>query len=247
MDRHPAILVVDDHMDLLENIAMALESEGYQVQRAQDGMAALEVLEAGPVDLILADIAMPRMNGYQLYSRVRENNAWVNIPFLLLTARALDSDIRYGKEMGVDDYLTKPIQREDLLAVVRGKLKRSNELLSANYPIREDMQDPAASYKVGSLEINPEGHEAWYEGRRLSLSAREFCLLEALSRRPGKVISVKDLVKITHNYETDHIEAGNLLRPLIRSIRRKLGFEVGDLGCIENIRGVGYRLNAPGE
>ena len=245
MEKLPAILVVDDHLDLLENIAMALESEGYQVQRAQDGMAALEVLDTQPVDLILADIAMPRMNGYQLYDRVRENDAWVNIPFLLLTARALDSDIRYGKEMGVDDYLTKPIQREDLLAVVRGKLKRSSQLRSASLAANGDSNSGADSYQIGELGIYPEQHEAWFEGRRLVLSAREFCLLEALARRAGKVISIQDLVKITHQYETDHIEAGNLLRPLIRSIRRKMGYGVGDLGCIENIRGIGYRLNPP--
>ena len=242
MEDDTAILVVDDHEDLLDNIALALEAEGYQVHRAPDGIQALTVLENEPIRLILADIAMPKMNGYQLYERVRENDEWVNVPFVLLTARAMDSDIRYGKEMGVDDYLTKPIQRDDLLAAVRGKLKRSSQIQTAARKSGDDSIEMGSTIRIGELEISSDRHEAWYQGRRLSLSAREFCLLEALARKGGKVMSVQELVKITHEYETDHIEAGNLLRPLIRSLRRKLGYKVGDLGCIENIRGVGYRF-----
>ena len=124
MDKTGAtILVVDDQPDLLENISLTLESAGHQVLTAGDGVEALAVLQSQPVDLILADIAMPRMNGYQLYERVRENVQWVAIPFLFLTARAMDSDIRYGKELGSDDYLIKPIQPEDLLAAVQGRLR----------------------------------------------------------------------------------------------------------------------------
>ncbi len=106
-----AILTVDDQQELLDSIALTLRAAGYTVLAVSDGFDALEVLAfAQRVDLILADIAMRRMNGYQFYQQVRENRAWVAIPFLFLTARAMDSDIRYGKELGVDDYLTKPIQ-----------------------------------------------------------------------------------------------------------------------------------------
>jgi DNA-binding response OmpR family regulator len=238
----PNILVVDDNADLLDNIALALESEDFRIFKAEDGVQALEILESNPVDLILADIAMPRMNGYQLHERVRQNPTWVMIPFVLLTARALDSDVRFGKEMGVDDYLIKPIQRDDLLAAVRGKLRRSTQLRNAGVPSNGTSNADPSPRKVGELEINSESHEAFFRGYRLALSAREFTLLDTLASKPGKVMSVQELIKITHNYETDHIEAGNLLRPLIRSLRRKLGYDVGDLGCIENIRGVGYRL-----
>ena len=129
-----SILVVDDQPVLLENIRLALESTGNRVWTAEDGIEALAILRKERMDLILADIAMPRMNGYQLYERVRGNPRWVTIPFIFLTARALDSDIRYGKEMGVDDYLTKPIQPEDLLAAVHGKLRRARQLARA--PLR---------------------------------------------------------------------------------------------------------------
>ena len=123
-----SILIVDDQPEIVDNVALILDAEGYQALTANDGIEALHVLERQPVDLILADIAMPRLNGYQLYERVRQNPDWIAIPFMFLTARTLDSDIRYGKELGVDDYLTKPIQPEDLLSAVQGKLRRAQQL-----------------------------------------------------------------------------------------------------------------------
>jgi CheY-like chemotaxis protein len=105
-----SILIVDDQLTLRDNVKQLLEETGYRALTASDGVEALAVLQSQPVDLILADIAMPRMNGYQLYERARENPQWVKIPFIFLTARTLDSDIRYGKQLGVDDYLVKPFQ-----------------------------------------------------------------------------------------------------------------------------------------
>jgi CheY-like chemotaxis protein len=123
-----SILVVDDQPTLLESVEFTLQATGYSVLTAKDGVEALTMLQSQTVDLILADIVMPRLNGYQLYERVRQNPRWVAIPFMFLTGQKLDSDIRYGKELGVDDYLTKPIQPEDLLAAVQGKLRRARQL-----------------------------------------------------------------------------------------------------------------------
>ena len=131
MKTNISILVVDDEPNFLDNIRLALEAEGYRVLSAGNGVEALAVLHSQPVNLILSDIAMPDMNGYQLYERVRERPQWLTIPFVFLTARKLDSDIRYGKELGVDGYLTKPIRAADLLAVVRGKLRRAQQLVQS--------------------------------------------------------------------------------------------------------------------
>ena len=131
METNVSILVVDDEPNFLDNIRLALEAEGYRVLSAGNGVEALAVLHSQPVNLILADIAMPDMNGYQLHERVRERPQWLTIPFVFLTARKLDSDIRYGKELGVDGYLTKPIRAADLLAVVRGKLRRAQQLVQS--------------------------------------------------------------------------------------------------------------------
>lgn len=236
-----SILVVDDQPGLLANIRLALEAAGYQVLTASDGLEALELMRSQPVSLILADIAMPRLNGYQLFERVQENPAWVTIPFIFLTARAMDSDIRYGKQLGVDDYLTKPIEPEDLLAVVEGKLRRAERQTAAGEtPRQRGSQDNILI--AGRLRIDVRQHRAWVGEDEIDLSSREFALLTYLAQRPNEVISPQDLVRVTHNLETDLIDAGALIRPLILSVRRKLGELSGETSYIENVRSVGYRL-----
>lgn len=248
METATTILVVDDHPDLLENLQLTLSAGGYYVLAAADGAEALDILETHSIDLILADIAMPRINGYQLYDRVRENSEWVLIPFIFLTARTLDSDIRYGKELGVDDYLTKPIQPEDLLAAVQGKLRRAQQIAQreGHHPTAQPSTSPPPTIiQVGQLEIDSGQHRVRFRGEKIRLSAREFVLLEYLARQANQLASPQELIEVTHGLETDPVQAGILLRPLVRSLRRKLGYPVGETGCLENVRGVGYRLIAP--
>lgn len=245
MKTDTSILVVDDNLHLLEGIRLILEAEGYRVLTALDGVEALAVLQSEPVDLILADIAMPRMNGYQLYERVCKNPQWVAIPFVFLTARAMDSDIRYGKELGADDYLTKPFEPQDVLAVVRGRLRRSQQLAEQSARLAPPAALGARTLIVGKLRLDPGQYRVWLDKEPIRLSAREFTLLEYLARRERQVVSPQELIQATHGLDTDHVEAGALLRPLIRSLRRKLGYPVGETGCIENVRGVGYRLVPP--
>lgn len=131
MPFQPSILLVDDHPDFLYNLSLPLEIAGYRTLTANNGSEALDILSAQHVDLILSDIVMPDMDGYELFRHVRENSAWVHTPFLFLTGCLLDSEIRYGKELGVDDYLIKPIKSDHLLSVVRGKLRRRQQLYSS--------------------------------------------------------------------------------------------------------------------
>lgn len=240
-----SILVVDDEPDLLDNISLALEAESYQVLTANTGIEALKVLQSRPVDLILADIAMPDMNGYQLYERARQNPEWVTIPFMFLTARTMDSDIRYGKELGVDDYLTKPIHAGDLLATIRGKLRRARQLAEAEAQRKPSAMAGDCFLSLERLRIDPTQHRAWLDEQELKLSAKEFVLLEYLARQGGRVLSPQELVKVTHGLDSDCVEAGTLIRPLILSLRRKLGLSAGEAGSIVNVRGVGYRLVVP--
>ncbi len=238
------ILVVDDQPNLREYVRHVLKLAGYQVLTARHGVEALNVLESQPVDLILADIAMPRMNGYQLHERVMANPQWVMIPFVFLTARAQDSDIRYAKELGVDDYLTKPFNREDLLSIVRGKLRRARRMAQLA-PVPQ-LALNSSVLSVGRLRIDRDQIRVSLNGELIKLSAREFRLLECLALQAESVVSLSELIQTTHCMETDDVEAGGLLRPLIRSLRRKLGYRAGDMGCIQNVRGVGYRLIPPG-
>jgi DNA-binding response OmpR family regulator len=243
------ILVVDDEPSIREVLEKALSAEGYRVLMACDGLEALAVLESEPVDLIVADIAMPRMNGYQLHRSVVEDPQWVTIPFLYLTAHSLDSEIRHGKELGVDDYLTKPFDIEDLRAAVRGRLRRSRQLsrqlaaLSSQRQLRASAETEILC--VGQLRIDPRQHGVWLDGTQIRLSNREFLLLNCLASRAGEVVSLEELVQVTHDLNVDRTEASGLLRPLIRSLRRKLGYPAGELGCIETVRGVGYQLAVP--
>lgn len=236
------VLVVDDQPDILENIAAVLEAAGHRALMARDGLEALALLQKESVDLILADIAMPRMNGYELYERARADPRWVAIPFVFLTARTLDSDIRYGKKLGVDDYVTKPFHLEDLMAVVNGKLRRARQLRQALAPSASKPGEQV--YRVGRLQMDVAQHQVQWDGRPVRLSAREWALLERLARQPGKVIPPQELIRVTHSLDTNVVEAGALVRPLIRSLRRKLGYAAGEMGCIEAVRGVGYRLIA---
>ena len=240
-----SILVVDDELTLLNCLKLVLERAGYRVWTARDGIEALAMLKSQPVDLILADIAMPHMNGYQLYECVVENPQWVTIPFLFLTARAQDSDIRYGKELGVDDYLTKPIRLEDLLAAVRGKLRRVQQLarLSAQRTVGPSWGPDGLA--LGRLRIDPGQYRVWLDGESIKLSAREFRLLECLARQTNRVVPLQELIQVTHGLEADCVEAGTLLRPLVRSLRRKLGYSAGDMGCVQNVRSIGYHLIPP--
>ena len=157
----------------------------------------------------------------------------------------MDSDVRYGKELGVDDYLTKPIQPEDLLAAISGRLRRARQLAQMTPQAATPAPDGPPALQLGSLRIDPGQHRVWLADDEVSLSAREFILLERLAESFTQVISPQALVRATHELETDAVEAGSLIRPLIRSLRRKLGYAVGDASCIENVRGVGYRLVAP--
>ncbi len=240
------ILIVDDDKTLVTGLMLTLQAEGYDVLTAGNGLEALEVLAQSHVDLIIADVAMPKMNGYQLLERVRQNPEWVAIPFLLLTGRAMDSDVRYGKELGVDDYLTKPIDPEDLLASVRGKLLRARILLET--VVSQPHQPQSHLLEYGPIRLDPDAFQVWIDDQPVSLSLREFRLLYALMREPHRVHEHVELVKETHEYHTDYIQAGNLLRPLMRSLRNKLS-EVAhrSVDLIVTVRGVGYRLKSEEE
>lgn len=117
------ILVVEDHPSLLLGIRDILDTEGFTVLTASDGIQALEVMEEVRPDLILADILMPRMNGYTLYETVHARPEWESIPFIFLTAKAEKEDIQRGRELGVEDYITKPFDPDDLIDAVRLKLE----------------------------------------------------------------------------------------------------------------------------
>ena len=243
MEMSACILVVEDEPNVREYICRILEKAGYTALVADNGHAALHALSKETVDLIVSDIAMPQMNGYQLHESINANPAWVHIPFIFLTARALDSDIRYGKGLGVDDYVIKPFQPQDLLVAVRGRLVRARQIAqAAQQLVRPPDTAERTVLSRGQLHIDLAQHRVCVGGKPVKLSAREFKLLVRLVEQENEVIPLEELVRATHGLDTDRTDAGALLRPLVRSLRRKLGYEAGQMGCIENMRGVGYQF-----
>lgn len=135
----PLVLVVEDNADLLFNIQLILEDNDYQVITAKNGKEALQNLsDINQIpEVIISDIMMPEMNGYDFFVGVSDNPLWNRIPFIFLTALDTPDDIRFGKMLGVDDYLTKPFKKEDLLAIIRGKISRSRKQESLNKKVEE--------------------------------------------------------------------------------------------------------------
>ena len=147
MNQSAKILVVDDEPVIKDSIAEILRIHGYQVLTASNGIEGLEVIRQEIPELIISDIMMPEMNGYQFYQRVRSNPEYLWIPFIFLSAKREGEDIRFGKELGVEDYLKKPIDAEDLLAAVIGCLKRFHQLDESR---QEEAQKHSAD-KVGEI------------------------------------------------------------------------------------------------
>jgi DNA-binding response OmpR family regulator len=240
------ILAVDDDSEFLSAVKGILETAGYEVTTASNGSEALQLITADPPDLIVCDVAMPGINGYQLFKEVMQDDQLATLPFIFLSGRNLDSDIRYGKELGADDYLLKPVEGEDLLASVRGKLRRSRQRaeIAANPSPPAAPADPG-SLRFGPLRLNLSQYQAWMNDEPVKLSSREFRLLAYLATHPHEIFSSQELVLVTHELDTTVRDSSSLLRPLVRSIRRKLGYNTGNMGCIKNIRGIGYRFVPP--
>jgi DNA-binding response OmpR family regulator len=183
---------------------------------------------------------MPDMNGYQFYLRVRQNPAWLHIPFLFLTAKGQSEDIRYAKEMGIDDYLTKPIEAEDLVAAVRGKLHRFTQLRQAEGV--ESDQRPGGQYQADRLLINLDSMQVMVEGQEVKLSSTEFAILQRLILADGAAVDYEDLLGYDDDQPLGDKDAAQLLRYHIRNLRRKLEEAGVSADLITNIRSVGYRL-----
>jgi DNA-binding response OmpR family regulator len=245
MEAASTVLVVDDDPVTLGYVVRVLRGSGLDTLTARDGTEALCVLESEHVDLIITDVMMPHMNGYQLHSRLLEKPEWVMIPVVFLTVRSMDSDVRYAKEMGVDAYLTKPVDPDDLRATVRGRLLRARKQQEARRRRNSGPAHRNGDWSVGPLRINPQQYRVWLDEEPVRLSLTEFKLLACLARRSPQAVPLEELVRSTHGLETDYQEASSLIRPMIRSVRRKLGYPAGDMGCIASVRGVGYQLVAP--
>jgi DNA-binding response OmpR family regulator len=223
------ILIVEDEVKIAEAIASVLRSRGDAVDVVGDGNEALEWADGDRYDIIVLDLNLPGRDGLGVCSELRARESRAQI--LMLTARDDVRDRVAGLDQGADDYLTKPFAMTELLARIRALRRRQ-------------VVQPSPVIRVGQLSIDPASLTVWMGDRVVSLTAREFALLEVLARHAGQVLSHDQLIEAV--WGADFTSESNLLEVYVRSLRRKLGEEMRS-GCIETVRGAGYRVRATGE
>ena len=220
------ILVVDDERLLVKGIKFNLENEGYQVECAYDGAAAVELARSGGFDLIILDLMMPEIDGLEACMRIRE---FSNIPIIMLTARSEDTDKIIGFECGADDYITKPFNLLELKARIRAMLRRASGGAQGR---------PASRITIGELTLDTEQRVAVREGETVELTAKEYDLIELLMKNPRRVYSRENLMNVVwgYSYTGDY----RTVDVHIRRLREKLEKTPADPEYILTKWGVGY-------
>ena len=220
------ILVVDDTKNMQAMLRDFLETQDFAVVAASDGVEAFNVLRNGPVDLILLDIMMPNMDGFQFITQLKRGS---NIPVIMVTARQQESDIVRGFELGADDYVVKPFRFRELLMRMRAVLRRSATA-------SEEPEDLV----VGRLTLSRVAHKVFKDGQPIDFTPLEFFVLETLMRSPGQVVRRADLsIRLIENGFSGS-EA--TLKIHVRNIRLKLGDDLNQPVYIETVFGIGYRF-----
>jgi DNA-binding response OmpR family regulator len=218
------VLVVEDDEEIAQVLQRSLRMEGYEVKLAGDGVRGLEEAHAFLPDLIVLDLGLPRLDGVDVAKRLREDGD--EVPILMLTARdALESRVE-GLDVGADDYLVKPFERQELLARMRALLRRR--------PPRG-----MAPLRVADLMLNPDTHEVSRGDRKIELTQREFELLEYLMRNERLVISRQKLLDEVWGY--DPFSITNTIEVFVSNLRRKLEAG-GEPRLLHTLRGAGYVL-----
>ena len=222
------LLLVEDDKKIATSLKRGLEADGYTVEVAFDGADGLWMATEGIYDLIVLDILLPSINGYQVCARIREQGDWT--PILMLTAKDGDLDEAEALDTGADDYLVKPFSFPVLVARIRALLRRTTG------------RSPAP-VEAGDLRIDPGERRAWRGDEEVSLTTRQFDVLEFLIRRSGQVLSKDDILAGVWDHDFDGDP--NIVEVYVRRLRRAID-EPFDRHAIKTIRGAGYRLEPSG-
>lgn len=222
------ILLVEDEKDLASIVKQGLEEEGYVVDVANDGEEGLYMAENFPADAVILDIMLPVVDGLTVLSTMRRKG--IATPVILLTARDALLDKIKGLDTGADDYLTKPFVFEELLARVRSLLRRKATVKEA-------------VIRIADLEINTASHEVKRGGKAVTLSAKEYALLEYLAYRKGSVVTRSEIVE--HIYHEDTEMDSNVVDVYINYLRNKIDKDFKPK-LIHTVRGAGYMLKEEG-
>ena len=227
------VLLVDDDPKIRDLLRLYVEREGHRALFAADGESALDTALRNPPDLIVLDVMLPGLDGFEVSRRIRDVS---DVPILLLTARSGEGDKVIGLDMGADDYVVKPFSPRELMARVRALLRRRK--------LDADQDEPILV--SGTLEVDPNSVEARLDGEDLDLTPFEFRILRGLMRRPGRVFSRDDLIDAIHGDDDPGIIDRTIDVHLGR-LRRKLGDDPAQPRFIGTVRTVGYKFVAPVE
>jgi two-component system OmpR family response regulator len=222
------ILVVDDEPNIVDVISMALRFEGFGVESASTGADAIAAVAARPPQLLVLDVMLPDIDGFEVARRLASARA--EVPIIFLTARDSTEDVVHGLTVGGDDYVTKPFSLEELVARIRTILRRSG--LSAQ---------ASSKLVLGDLELDEDTHEVMRGGREIDLTATEFRLLRYLMLNPRRVLTRSQLLDHVWNY--DFGGDARVLETYISYLRKKIDVDAPPL--IHTVRGVGYALRLP--
>jgi DNA-binding response OmpR family regulator len=221
------ILLVEDEKTLAKALKFGLEKEGFRVDVAYDGEEALQVLSGSYPDLVILDLMLPKIDGYEVCREIRRRS---DLPIIMLTARDEDIDKILGLELGADDYMTKPFNTRELLARIKAILRRAGQGGAAG----------EKNINLGDLEIDLIKHKVVIRGRGVPLTSKEYALLSFLASNPGRVYSREQLLKEVwgYDYESD-------LRTVdvhIRHLREKIEEHPADPSYILTVWGAGYKF-----
>lgn len=219
------ILIVEDEHRIAQAVKEGLEQESYAVDVCHDGEDGYNTASADDYDLIILDVMLPSMDGFEICKKLRLDNN--HTPVLMLTAKDQNRDVVYGLDTGADDYLPKPFSFEVLLARVRALLRRPH-------------QSVGDVLEAGSLTLNTNSHEAQRSGKVIKLSSKEYALLEYLLRNKGKVLSKNNIM--THVWDFDANILPNTVEVFITYLRAKIDKPFKEPELISTVRGFGYKI-----
>ncbi len=223
------ILIVEDEPNLAESVAYALQREGFVTQTAADGPSALDCFEAQPPDLVLLDLMLPGLSGWQLFTALRKRSA---VPVIMLTARGEEADRVAGLEMGADDYVVKPFSMRELIARVRAVLRRT---------AGTEEPEAEAVLEAGGVRLDASRRETWVEGVPVQLTPKEFDLLAYLLRHRGRVRSREQILAAVWGQE-EYLDE-RTVDVHIRWLRKKIEKDPAVPRRLLTVRGIGYKFS----
>ena len=225
------VLLVDDDAALLEVMSIVLSSEGYRVITAADGAEALKKVGGEGLNLVVLDVMLPRISGFEVLKKIREKS---DVPVVMLTAKSQSVDKVVGLELGADDYITKPFDTKELLARIRAILRRFG---------RQEGRDRDGALRLGPLELDPNGYTVTKHGEPLELTPTEFKILALLMKRPGRAFT---RTQISEAVSTgSHYLASRYIDVHISRLRAKVESDPREPHIIQTVPSVGYRAARP--